>query len=236
MSTAARTTGPGEAQQLHRAAPTSVAQGGSHPATLGTATLGTATLGTATLDAARLDEVMSLTLSAAVEAKARVPVWLSICGKWLADGRPLSSPLRVRGSRAGASIVAGLGEKSQQEKTADEWFALLDGNNDANVTVEEVRNYLTAATDSAAILKGMGVANVEEAIAAIFEFNADEDNKMSSEEFRRRFPSTASAAVKTLFISNDAFEEVRLAVRMCMPICPYAYACAAVKTLRMPLR
>ena len=129
MSTAARTTGPGEAQQLHRAAPTSVAQGGSHPATLGTATLGTATL-----DAARLDEVMSLTLSAAVEAKARVPVWLSICGKWLADGRPLSSPLRVRGSRAGASIVAGLGEKSQQEKTADEWFALLDGNNDANVT------------------------------------------------------------------------------------------------------
>ena len=128
--------------------------------------------------------------------------------------------------------MAGLGEKSHQEKTDDEWFALLDGNNDANVTVEEVRNYLTAATDSAAILKGMGVANVEEAIAAIFEFNADEDNKMSSEEFCRRFPSTASAAVKMLFISKDAFEEVR----MCMPTCPYAYACAAVNTLLGCLR
>ena len=46
----------------------------------------------------------------------------------------------------------------------------------------------------------------------------------------------ALTAVKTLFISKDAFKEVRLAVRMCMPICPYAYACAAVKTLRMPLR
>ena len=42
----------------------------------------------------------------------------------------------------------------------------------------------------------------------------------------------ALTAVKTLFISKDAFEEVR----MCMPTCPYAYACAAVNTLLGCLR
>ena len=133
-----------------------------------------------------------LLLAAAIRAKACVPVaavWLSFGGKRLADGWPLSSSLRVRGGGAGASAMTGLGNEPLQEKTADEWFKLLDANKDATLTVKEVRSFLTAATDSATILKGMGVANVDEAIATVFKYNPDADQEMSREEFCRSFPS-----------------------------------------------
>ena len=88
--------------------------------------------------------------------------------------------LRLHGGGSGASTIAG--------KTVDEWFESLDANQDKHITAEEVRSFLAAATDTAAVLGAIGVATVEDAVAAAFELDADSKKTgMSYEQFRRSF-------------------------------------------------
>ena len=95
--------------------------------------------------------------------------------------------LRLHGGGSGASTIAG--------KTVDEWFESLDANQDKHITAEEVRSFLAAATDTAAVLGAIGVATVEDAVAAAFELDADSKKTgMSYEQFRRSFEALRCVA------------------------------------------
>ena len=92
----------------------------------------------------------------------------------------------MRGAGSGVSSEAAT--VSSEAVTADEWFACLDVNKDALITADEMRTYLAAAKDCAAVLTAIGVETVDEAVTVIFECaDSNKDGTISIKEFRSGF-------------------------------------------------